>query len=297
MFFVDNSLGRWILSRAAGGSKAAILTLFLLTPSFTSGQEPAQPTISPVSSTSTQTNTPGKQAAGNPATNLKDSLKQLSSLYQQDVERLTARHKQSQDLFNDGLIARVELEASAKAVADAQAKLDQVLKQIADADKSLAVVVPELALLENGESHGWWTTGNIRIDNQVKLNAGLYGVDPYLVFCLMSQESSFTSTALSPKGAQGLMQLMPATAARYGVTNPYDVAQNIKAGTHYLKDLLDMFEGRIDLALAAYNAGENAVIKYGYQIPPFAETQAYVRLISKRYSKKPSRPASIKVSS
>src|SRR4026208_353680 len=102
----------------------------------------------------------------------------------------------------------------------------------------------------------------------------------------MAQESSFRAGATSPKGAQGLMQLMPGTAARYGVTNPYDIAQNIKGGTRYLKDLLTMFNGRVDLALAGYNAGEGAVMKYGYTIPPYDETRSYVRLILKRYGRK-----------
>jgi soluble lytic murein transglycosylase-like protein len=112
-------------------------------------------------------------------------------------------------------------------------------------------------------------------------------VDPYLIFCLMHQESRFSNNATSPKGAQGLMQLMPGTAARYGITNPYDVGQSIMGGTRYLKDLLQMFNGRIDLALAGYNAGENAVIKHGYTVPPYQETRDYVRLITKRYSMKP----------
>ena len=84
----------------------------------------------------------------------------------------------------------------------------------------------------------------------------------------------------------GLMQLMPGTAARYGVTNPYDIGQNIAGGTRYLKDLLKMFNGRVDLALAGYNAGEGAVMKYGYTIPPYDETQNYVKLIIKRYGKR-----------
>jgi soluble lytic murein transglycosylase-like protein len=84
----------------------------------------------------------------------------------------------------------------------------------------------------------------------------------------------------------GLMQLMPGTAARYGVTNPYDVAQSIMGGTRYLKDLLKMFNGRVDLALAGYNAGEGAVMKYGNTIPPYSETRNYVKLILARYGKK-----------
>ena len=99
----------------------------------------------------------------------------------------------------------------------------------------------------------------------------------------MIQQESGSSTAVSSKGAQGLMQLMPGTAARYGVMNANDPAQNIRGGTRYLKDLLRLFPGRIDLVLAGYNAGEGAVIKYGQTIPPYKETQNYVRLISLRY--------------
>ena len=77
---------------------------------------------------------------------------------------------------------------------------------------------------------------------------------------------------------------MPGTAARYGVTNSYDPAQNIMGGTHYLSDLLRLFGGRVDLALAGYNAGEGAVLKYGRRIPPYAETQNYVRTIGTRYT-------------
>ena len=128
-----------------------------------------------------------------------------------------------------------------------------------------------------------WSTGDDGVDGLISFYGNQHGVDPYLIFCLMSQESKFSRVALSPKGAQGLMQLMPGTAARYGVTNPYDVAQNIEGGTRYLRDLLKMFNVRVDLALAAYNAGEKAVIKYGYTVPPSSETRNYVKLITRRY--------------
>jgi len=84
--------------------------------------------------------------------------------------------------------------------------------------------------------------------------------------------------------------LMPATAARYGVTNPNDASQNIRGGTRYLKDLLELFHGRIDLVLAGYNAGEGAVLKYGQTVPPYKETKDYVRLISQRYLARPATP-------
>jgi len=79
------------------------------------------------------------------------------------------------------------------------------------------------------------------------------------------------------------MQLMPGTAARFGVANAYDAAQSISAGTRYLKQLLGMFNGRVDLVLAGYNAGEGAVMKYGGKVPPYKETVAYVRAIGTRY--------------
>jgi len=103
-----------------------------------------------------------------------------------------------------------------------------------------------------------------------------YGVEPSLVHAVISAESQYNQYAISRTGAMGLMQLMPDTARRYGVQNMMDPAENIQGGVRYLADLLVMFKGRIDLAVAAYNAGENAVIRYGHQIPPYAETRTYV---------------------
>ena len=131
---------------------------------------------------------------------------------------------------------------------------------------------------ENG-----WTSGNARIDHLIKINAARFGLDPYLVFCVIEQESQFKPFARSPKGAQGLMQLMPGTARRLGVRRPYDPAENIAGGTRYLKELMTMFDGRVDLVLASYNAGEGAVMKYGRKVPPYRETREYVKKIGKRY--------------
>jgi hypothetical protein len=128
-----------------------------------------------------------------------------------------------------------------------------------------------------------WTSGNDRIDHLINLNAARFGVDPYLVFCVIEQESQFKPFARSPKGAQGLMQLMPATARRLGVRRPYDPAENIMGGVRYLKELMTMFGGRVELVLASYNAGEGAVMKYGRNVPPYRETRDYVRKIGKRY--------------
>jgi soluble lytic murein transglycosylase-like protein len=128
-----------------------------------------------------------------------------------------------------------------------------------------------------------WSTGNPRLDEMIRAGGERFGVDPYLIFCVMEQESRFNARALSPKGAQGLMQLMPGTAARFGVRNSFDPQQNIMGGTMYLKQLLKQFGGRVDLVLASYNAGEGAVMKYGGQVPPYRETRDYVRRIGARY--------------
>ncbi|MEQ1519141.1 MAG: lytic transglycosylase domain-containing protein [Usitatibacteraceae bacterium] len=106
--------------------------------------------------------------------------------------------------------------------------------------------------------------------------AKMHGLDAKLVHAVIRAESGYNENAVSPKGAVGLMQLIPSTAQRYGVTNSRDPAENISGGTRYLRDLLKMFNGNVELALAGYNAGENAVIRAGNRIPPYPETMAYV---------------------
>lgn len=106
--------------------------------------------------------------------------------------------------------------------------------------------------------------------------ARLHQVEPQLVAAVVAVESGFDAAAVSPQGATGAMQLMPATAARYGVTNAADPAQNIDAGVRHLKDLLRLHGGNVALALAAYNAGQGAVARNGGRIPPYRETMLYV---------------------
>lgn len=114
--------------------------------------------------------------------------------------------------------------------------------------------------------------------------APFYGIDPELVMAVIRAESAFNIKAASNKNAQGLMQLIPETAARFGVTDSWDPVQNIKGGTAYLQWLIRHFEGKVDLVLAAYNAGEGAVERY-HGIPPYPETQNYVKVILSRYQK------------
>jgi hypothetical protein len=137
---------------------------------------------------------------------------------------------------------------------------------------------------QKNPSLGGFTTGNSDVDNFIVESGKRNAVDPLLLYSIMHQESSFKSRAISYKGARGLMQLMPPTASRFGVTNIWDPKQNIEGGARYMRFLLDLFSGDVRLALAGYNAGEGAVTKYGYQVPPYSETREYVRRIGNRYS-------------
>lgn len=128
-----------------------------------------------------------------------------------------------------------------------------------------------------------FTTGSAVIDEFIVASGKRNAVDPLLLYSIMHQESTFKRNALSPKGASGLMQLMPPTARRFGVSKIWDPQQNIEGGARYMRFLLDHF-GDVNLALAGYNAGEGAVMKYGNRVPPYRETQEYVRRISKRYN-------------
>lgn len=144
---------------------------------------------------------------------------------------------------------------------------------------------PATVAQASGKKASGWSTGRPGLDRLIRLNGSKYNVDPYLIFLVMEQESHFNTHAVSPKGARGLMQLMPGTAARFGVRRPHDAAQNISGGTRYLRELLNRFQNRVDLVLASYNAGEGAVAKFGNRVPPYRETRNYVKKISYRYKR------------
>lgn len=126
------------------------------------------------------------------------------------------------------------------------------------------------------------TTPPPEIDKLVEQTAKRYEVDPKLIRAIIQVESDFDSRAVSNKGAMGLMQLIPATAQRFGVDNPFNAKQNIEGGVNYLKYLLDLFDGDVTLSLAAYNAGEHAVLRKG-GVPRYTETVNYVRKVRSLY--------------
>lgn len=128
------------------------------------------------------------------------------------------------------------------------------------------------------------TSGDRNLDRIIVRVGERDGVDPRLIHAVIWQESRYNQNAVSHVGAQGLMQLMPATAKRFNCSDLSDAESNVEAGTKYLRWLLKHFDGDVTLALAAYNAGEGSVEKHG-GVPPFGETQAYVRIITGRYGK------------
>lgn len=123
-----------------------------------------------------------------------------------------------------------------------------------------------------------------RFSGKIAEAANQHQVPEALLHAVIAIESVYDPNAISRAGAVGLMQLMPATARRYGVYNRHNPTANLNGGTRYLKDLLIRFDNDIELALAGYNAGENAVERYGNQIPPYNETQEYVRKVLELYS-------------
>ncbi|MBA4390601.1 MAG: lytic transglycosylase [Syntrophus sp. (in: bacteria)] len=126
---------------------------------------------------------------------------------------------------------------------------------------------------------------NTDYDNMIAVHAANHGIDPQLIKAVMKAESNFNPRALSHKGAQGLMQLMPDTARLMKVENPFDPDDNIKGGARYLKYLDDIFGGNIELILAGYNAGPGRVIENKMNVPPYEETKTYIQRVKSYYNK------------
>lgn len=124
-----------------------------------------------------------------------------------------------------------------------------------------------------------------RYEEHIQAAAREHNVDPALIHAVISAESGYNPFARSSKGAAGLMQLMPETARRFGARNRLDPGQNIRAGVRYLRKLMDLFDNDLELVLAAYNAGENAVIRFGHRVPPYSETMTYVPRVLEYYKR------------
>ncbi len=124
-----------------------------------------------------------------------------------------------------------------------------------------------------------------RYEEDILAAASENNVDPALIHAVISAESGYNPFARSRQGAAGLMQLMPETARRFGARNRLDPGQNIRAGVRYLRMLMDLFDNDLELVLAAYNAGENAVIRFGHRVPPYSETMIYVPRVLEYYKR------------
>lgn len=173
-----------------------------------------------------------------------------------------------------------------------QARIDQIFGVTPDDGGSASANAPQSGRFsamvqqalqnQDGASQSAATAAPPQIDGLVQTNAATFGVDPNLIRAVIANESNFDPNATSNAGAQGLMQLMPETAASLGVTKPYDPEQNVWGGTRYLRSMIDRFGGNLQKAVAAYNAGPEAVERYG-GIPPYPETQAYVNNVLGTY--------------
>jgi soluble lytic murein transglycosylase-like protein len=151
--------------------------------------------------------------------------------------------------------------------------------------KLLIAAPPDPAAAKPTDRGVDWLARSAQYDGVIRGAAKDATIQAALVRAVIVVESGFNPRAVSKKGAVGLMQLQPATARRYGVKNIYDPGENVRAGAHYLSDLLVRFDSNLELALAAYNAGEEAVERYGRHVPPFRETMAYVPSVMKVYQR------------
>jgi soluble lytic murein transglycosylase-like protein len=159
------------------------------------------------------------------------------------------------------------------------ASVDRAINRLLGRTPGQGTVPPAAREVQGSAADQSVAVRRARFERLIDAYARVYGLSPQLLHAVIRTESAYNHEAVSRAGAEGLMQLMPGTAARYGVKDSFNPVENVRGGAAYLRDLLDMFGQDLKLALAGYNAGENAVIRNGNQIPPYAETQNYVRQV------------------
>ncbi len=182
------------------------------------------------------------------------------------------------------LLATASAGAATKIYGYVDANGQRHYTDLPDSNRYRLLLLSSHALTESGDRYDpVLLARSPQFDPIIETAATANALESNLLRAVIAVESGFNSRARSKRGAIGLMQLMPATALRFGVSDPYDPRQNVRAGAQYLKFLIDRFGNDLTLALAAYNAGEEAVDRSGGQIPPFMETQAYVPRVLKIY--------------
>jgi soluble lytic murein transglycosylase-like protein len=180
-------------------------------------------------------------------------------------------------------LAAGALPASAQIFVGASSNGSVVLSNFASADApTVLIVAPAAPRASKDSAVAPAGAAGFDVGSIVLQVAEEVDVSPHLLHAIIAVESAYDARAVSSKGAQGLMQLMPATAQRFGVLDPFDPHENVRGGARYLKALMAQFNGDLKLTLAAYNAGENAVVRYGNRVPPYAETQKYVPKVMAR---------------
>jgi soluble lytic murein transglycosylase-like protein len=194
------------------------------------------------------------------------------------------------------LVAGTAVPASAQIFSwrDAQGQLVVSDRPRDDGGEMVTYAVPRSASVRSTTPTGTAGARSAEFDDYIEVHAASQGVSPDLVRAVIQVESAFNPQAVSPKGAMGLMQLMPATARELGVDNPFHPEDNIRGGVAYLRQLLDRYDRNVELALAAYNAGPGSVAKYG-AVPPYRETQDYVRKVTGKSGPTPSPPPDLTI--
>lgn len=200
-----------------------------------------------------------------------------------DPALIGCKNNKMQSCFRCGMIAIVVLNLEAASVPVPARKVSSVVRADVRSGRLVRSVVVSSSVAPPRTSASEQPTAEVAgsVPEMIERIARSHEVEPELVHSMIRVESNYKPTAVSHKGAEGLMQLIPATARRFGVANSFNPEQNIEGGVKYLKHLLQLFNGDERLALAAYNAGEGAVARYG-GIPPYPETRNYVYQVGKR---------------